>query len=114
MTSKLCPRCKIRKPLSAFWNNYANADSKYNYCKECCTTQRREFRQSQKLRIALLRSVEKEKPAPPVISPPLGQSFLFLAMPGVGLSRYPVDQRIVPQLLSVFQQLEQLGIGRPR
>ncbi len=116
MTSKLCPRCKIRKPLSAFWNNYACADGKYHYCKECCTTQRREFRQSQKLRIQLLRSVEKEDAVSLVWEPPptvpLGPQ--LLAMPGVGLSRYPVDQRIVPQLLSVFQQLEQLGIGRPR
>jgi len=99
MIDKLCPRCKVRKPLSAFWNNYASADSKYNYCKECCTTQRREFRQGQKLRIQLLRSVEEVDHKP--------QRFQHGAAD-------EVDQRIVPQLLSVFQQLEQFGIGRPR
>ncbi len=90
MTSKLCPRCKIRTPLSAFWNNYANADSKYHYCKECCTTQRREFRQSQKLRIQLLRSVEEVDCAP-----------RFL--PSRQLTA--IDQRIVPKLIAVFEQL---------
>ncbi len=87
MIDKLCPRCKIRKPLSAFWNNKATPDGKYTYCKECGTTQKREFCRLQKLRIQLLREVDR---AP-----------RFL--PSRQLTA--IDQRIVPKLIAVFEQL---------
>ena len=42
ITTKICARCKVEKPLDAFRDNPKTVrDGKYSYCRECCTKDKR-------------------------------------------------------------------------
>ena len=34
-TTKVCPGCKVEKPLDAFGKNNSKPDKKQGYCREC-------------------------------------------------------------------------------
>ena len=87
---KICRKCGHRKSLALFYRRHQSEDGRGTACTSCIKKTHKRFREVQELRIALLRS-QVHEPLP-LIAPHYG---------GVSLC----DQRIVPMLMSVFEQI---------
>jgi hypothetical protein len=42
MTTKVCPKCNIKKPIGDFWKNASKPDGLYRVCKVCGLIERKE------------------------------------------------------------------------
>ena len=87
MTDKLCPRCFQIKPIEEF---------RRSRCKLCNNFYSRELRQRHKDAAEDVRQRSQNIPALNIVS-----NF-------AGTALNPIDQFIVPQLTSVFEQIDRM------
>lgn len=47
--SKICPKCKIEKPIDDFRINVGEKDKHYSWCKSCCSIRDKAYRKLHKI-----------------------------------------------------------------
>ena len=93
---KLCEKCKETKPVSSFYHNVRMADGLHPICKRCRRLTDSAYRRTQQVRIEKIRARMAKRHLEDYVA--MGHQH---RPPTVQIC----DQRIVPMLVSVFEQI---------